>query len=90
MIATDVPGCREIVNHGKTGLLIGVNDDVALANAIEDLAGDLEKRVRYGNAARALAVERFSADDIGRQTVAVYRELLGAMSDKSPALRKFT
>jgi glycosyltransferase involved in cell wall biosynthesis len=80
MIATNVPGCREIVIDGETGILVGVNDDVALADAIAELAHDADKRVRFGQAARALTVARFSAADIGRQTVTVYRELLDVLS----------
>lgn len=76
MIATDVPGCREVVIDGATGLLVDVDDDVALANAINDLACDPQKRARMGRAARSLTEVRFSAVDIGRQTVAVYREVL--------------
>src|SRR6266851_5679851 len=34
LIATDVPGCREIVIHEKTGLLVPVDDPQALASAI--------------------------------------------------------
>jgi glycosyltransferase involved in cell wall biosynthesis len=75
MVATDVPGCRDIVRHGETGLLVPVDDPVALAAAIETLAKSPQLRARYGAAARRLAVERFSDDAIGRQTVELYRRL---------------
>jgi glycosyltransferase involved in cell wall biosynthesis len=77
MIATDVPGCREVVRHGETGLLVPFGDAEALADAIETLANSPELRARYGAAARRLAVERFSAEAIGRQTVDLYRRLVG-------------
>jgi glycosyltransferase involved in cell wall biosynthesis len=76
MIATDVPGCREIVVPGATGLLVPYDDAPALAGAIETLAASRELRARYGAAARRLAVERFSADAIGLQTVDLYRSLV--------------
>ena len=75
MVATDVPGCRDIVRHGETGLLVPVDDPVALAAATETLAKSPQLRARYGAAARRLAVERFSDDAIGRQTVELYRRL---------------
>ena len=75
MVATDVPGCREIVVPGKTGLLVPVNDAPALADAIETLARAPALRAQYGAAARELAVERFSADSVGRQVVDLYRSL---------------
>jgi glycosyltransferase involved in cell wall biosynthesis len=77
MVATDVPGCREIVRPGETGLLAPVDDPSALAAAIETLAASPELRARYGAAARRFAVECFSAEAIGRQTVALYRSLVG-------------
>ena len=76
MVATDVPGCREVVHPGKTGVLVPVDDERALADAIEALAASQELRARYGAAARQLAVERFSAHAIGAQTVDLYRRLM--------------
>jgi glycosyltransferase involved in cell wall biosynthesis len=76
MIATDVPGCREIVVHEQTGLLVPVDDATALAAAMAKLAGAPDLRARYATTARNLAVEKFAADIIGRQTVQLYRQLL--------------
>ena len=83
MIAADVPGCREVVLQGETGLLFPVDDARALADAIETLANSPEQRARYGEAALRLAVERFSAQSIGRQTVDLYRRVVG--SDAMPS-----
>lgn len=76
MIASDVPGCREIVIHEQTGLLFPVDNATALADAMEKLAKAPALRARYGAAARSLVVEKFAADIIGTQTVALYRRLL--------------
>jgi glycosyltransferase involved in cell wall biosynthesis len=76
MIASDVPGCREVVIHEQTGLLFPVDDAEALAAAMERLAGAPALRARYAAAARNLAVEKFAADLIGKQTVQLYRQLL--------------
>jgi glycosyltransferase involved in cell wall biosynthesis len=76
MIATDVPGCREIVIPGETGLLVPFDDPPSLARAVETLATSPALRTRYGAAARRLAVARFSAEAIGRQTVDLYRNLV--------------
>lgn len=76
MVATDVPGCREIVRHEESGLLVPVDDAEALAAAIATLAGSPERRARYGAAARRLVVEKFAADAIGRQTVELYLMLI--------------
>jgi len=78
MIATDVPGCREVVLSGKTGLIVPLDNPTALANAISQLASSPELRQSYGTAARRLAVEKFSAEAIGQQTVQLYRALIDA------------
>jgi glycosyltransferase involved in cell wall biosynthesis len=76
LIATDLPGCREIVIHEKTGLLVPVDDPGTLAAAILRLVRSPAQRVRYGVAARRLVDERFAADLVGQATVALYRGLL--------------
>jgi glycosyltransferase involved in cell wall biosynthesis len=76
LIASDVPGCREIVLHEQTGLLFPVDDAAALADAMARLDADQVLRTRFAAAARKLVVERFAADIIGRQTVALYRRAL--------------
>jgi glycosyltransferase involved in cell wall biosynthesis len=75
MVATDVPGCREVVLPDKTGILVQVDDPLSLAAAIERLATSPELRARYGSAARRLAIERFSADAIGSAIVNLYLRL---------------
>jgi glycosyltransferase involved in cell wall biosynthesis len=75
MIATDAPGCREIVIEDQTGLLVPIEDPQALAQAIVKLATSPELRTRYGKAARQLVVDKLSAKIIGRTVVALYDEL---------------
>ncbi len=76
MVATGVPGCREIVIPGETGLLVPVDDARALAEAMGRLLRDGQLRTPFAAAARRLVVQKFSADIIGQQTVALYRQLL--------------
>jgi glycosyltransferase involved in cell wall biosynthesis len=76
LVATDVPGCREIVLHEKTGLLVPVDDPQALAAAILRLVRSSQQRIRFGVAARRLVDERFAADLVGKATVALYQRLL--------------
>jgi len=76
MIATDVPGCREIVIDKKTGLLVPVEAPSALADAIATLAASRELRLQFGSAARDMVVSTMSADAVGQQTIALYRALI--------------
>jgi glycosyltransferase involved in cell wall biosynthesis len=76
VIATDVPGCREVVVNGETGLLVPVRDAQALAAAILQLI-DLpqSQRETMGQRGRALVDSRFS----DAQVFAVYGALLAAV-----------
>ncbi len=66
LVATDVPGCREIVRQGVNGTLVPVDDANALALALAPLLGRRGAlRERYGAASRAL-VESDLAADAGR------------------------
>ncbi|MGB1027573.1 MAG: glycosyltransferase family 4 protein, partial [Rhodospirillaceae bacterium] len=75
-ITTDAPGCRELVVDGETGLLVPVRSVEPLAEALRRLAQDPARRQAMGLAARERVVAGFSAEAIGRETVAVYRRLL--------------
>jgi Glycosyltransferase len=52
------------------------NDAAALADAIDQLAGDAELRRRFGAAGRRIVEDEFSHMRIGQQVVALYRRLL--------------
>jgi glycosyltransferase involved in cell wall biosynthesis len=56
VVATDVPGAREVVADGETGLVVPVGDERALRAATARLAGDPALRARMGAAARARAL----------------------------------
>jgi glycosyltransferase involved in cell wall biosynthesis len=81
LVATDVPGCREIVVQGETGLLVPPGDPVRLADALQAMTDSRELRQRCGNAARKRVVNGLDAGTVGRETVAVYRDLLNSRPD---------
>ncbi|MCP1750213.1 glycosyltransferase family 4 protein [Bradyrhizobium elkanii] len=76
LIATDTPGCREIVLADQTGLLVPLEDPIALASAILRLAEAPELRARFGAAARRRVSERFSARIIGYTITQLYGDIL--------------
>ena len=76
LVATDVPGCREIARAGLNALLVPPDDPQALADAIDRLAADPELRARFGRAGRELVEREFSSQRIGRDVVGLYRRLL--------------
>jgi glycosyltransferase involved in cell wall biosynthesis len=76
IVATDVPGCREIARPGLNAFLVPVDDAKALADAVHKLSGDPALRAKFGAASRALVEHEFSSERIGAETVKLYRTML--------------
>ena len=72
IVTTDVPGCREVVEEGVSGILVPVRDALALANAIEKLLASPELRKTYGLAGRQKAEAEFGVKAVVGQTLALY------------------
>ena len=76
VVTCNVPGCREVVAQGETGLLVPAQDAAALADAIRTLLEDPAWRRRLGEAGRARAERLFGQQRVNEETLAIYRELL--------------
>ncbi|MCG5239091.1 glycosyltransferase family 4 protein [Azospirillum doebereinerae] len=76
IVATDVPGCREVAHAGENALLVPPDDANALAGALETLVRDSGLRARFGEASRRLVESDMAADRVGARTVELYRSLL--------------
>ena len=72
IVATDVPGCREVVTHLINGLLVPPRDSEALAAALLVLINDPELRSKMGRENRSKAEREFANEIIIRQTQNVY------------------
>jgi glycosyltransferase involved in cell wall biosynthesis len=79
LVASDIEGCRPIVHDGVNGILVPPRNVDALAEAISRLAGDGSLRKTYGDASRALVMERFSDERNIQEIFDVYRRI-GALS----------
>jgi len=75
IVTTDVPGCRDVVQHGANGLLVPPRNTQALAAALETLIIDTFLRSRMGKAGRQIALERFSLAHIIEQNLSVYDQV---------------
>lgn len=74
LIATDVPGCRDLVRDGENGLLVPARNGRALAEAIAALARDGDKRRAFGAAARRDVETRLADGPINAAFLDLYRE----------------
>ncbi len=77
VVTTDVPGCRDAIEPGVTGLLVPVRDAQALADAIARLAEDAALRQAMGAAGRVLAEREFDIGRVARIQVELYDALSG-------------
>ena len=76
LIATDHPGCREIVNHGENGYLVPKGDTQILASRIEDALLDEPKWRSFSRCSRLLAEREFSSVSVFQATIQVYSRLV--------------
>ncbi len=75
-IASDVPGCREVVRDQVTGLLVPPRTVAPLVDAMSRLGGDAGLRARMGEAARRSIEHGYSVDDVVKETFLVYERAL--------------
>lgn len=78
VVTSDVPGCRDAIEPGATGLLVPPRDAQALADAVRELALDDTRRAAMGSAGRRLAQRDYDVHKIVRKQLDVYDALLPA------------
>ena len=76
VVATDIRGCRQVVDDGATGVLVPPRDPAALADGIGRLAADPDERRRFGEAAWRKAQASFDHQRCIDVTLATYERLL--------------
>jgi glycosyltransferase involved in cell wall biosynthesis len=76
IVATDVPGCREVVRNGDNGLLVCAHDSIALADALRTLIDDRSLRQRMGAAGRKRAEAEFGVERVSAETLRIYEQML--------------
>jgi len=76
VVATRVGGVPEVVDEGKTGLLVDYSDVQGLARAMTEVLSDKDKATGMGAAGRKRVEERFTWETVTGQIEKVYREVL--------------
>lgn len=75
VITTDVPGCRDAIVNGETGLLVAAKDAAALSDAIRELLNDPEVCAIMGAAGRKRAEQVFDVRAVVETHLAIYEAL---------------
>ena len=74
IITTNVPGCNDIVKHGKSGLLVPLNDPISINLAIKLLINNPFLIEKFGKNARENTRTRFNSDIVLKQTLDLYKK----------------
>src|SRR3954447_1816430 len=83
VVASDIAGYREVVNHGVDGLLVRAGDPAAVGEALHALAIDSKRRERMGAAARRSA-ERFDWPHVADEVMEAYEDAIQRASAPAP------
>lgn len=84
VVATNIPGCTDLVEDGETGLLFEFGDVTGLETALRKLLSDPVFRARVANSGEQLVRDEYSAAAMARNYVALYSDLMGSVrSSKS-------
>lgn len=84
VVATDVPGIREVVRSGDNGLLVACGDEEGLARAMAEVSGSPELRGRLSSGAGETA-GHFTWPAVTSAYLGLYRELIEAAGQRAPA-----
>jgi phosphatidylinositol alpha-mannosyltransferase len=83
-VASDIPGYREVLDPAAS-VAVPAGSPEALVDAVCELIGDEPERERMGEAARVIAVERYSWPRIAERLVAIYEQVTGLTSGTAKA-----
>jgi glycosyltransferase involved in cell wall biosynthesis len=87
IITTDVPGCRDVIDHGRSGLLVSIHDSRAIELAIRLLLDNPDLAHRLGKEARRKVIAEFQVSFVNQSTLHTYQRLLGVSLDRKPMLQ---
>lgn len=76
MVLSDIPGCREVVEHGRNGFLVPPRQVEPLMRAILCLLDDRPLSERFGAESRRRARVEFDERDVAARVLRVYKDLL--------------
>jgi glycosyltransferase involved in cell wall biosynthesis len=82
VIATDIRGCREVIAHGETGLLVPSRDSEALRSAMEFMISHPELRAQMAEHGRSRATRDFASSAVLHRLANVYQAIAAAATSR--------
>lgn len=81
LVASDIPGCREVVENGLNGFLVPPRDVQALAEALINVLSDEKLMRKMGAESRKIAVREYAVQKIVAETINVYNNETKSLRD---------
>lgn len=72
VVATDIPGAREVIQHEKSGLIVPPRDPAALAGALGRLLDDAAMRSSFGSFGREMVTSQFDVKQVTEEISSLY------------------
>jgi len=88
VVATNVGGVPDVIEHGRTGLLVPPRDPHAFGAAIMRLVSHPEERFCFGQSAQSSVVNRFAIDRLVKDIDTLYTDLIAARDEHSIVRRR--
>ena len=76
VVSTNVGGVKYMIDDGKTGFVVPINDEKTMSNRIIQLLSDKNLRDRMGREAKKQAIRRFHPDIVAKKTREAYMKIL--------------
>jgi glycosyltransferase involved in cell wall biosynthesis len=83
IVATNIRGCRQVVEDGVNGLLVPPKNSDALASAIKKLLADKQIRLKMGRAGYEKARREFDEKDVCKIVLEEYNRVLSKLCNKT-------
>jgi glycosyltransferase involved in cell wall biosynthesis len=78
VVAFDFGGIADLIQHGRTGILVPPSDTVALGRALDALLARSDQGGNLGEAARMYALSTFAPESVARRYAGIYRQALAS------------
>lgn len=76
IITTDVPGCKEIIENERSGIIVPLKNKFLLKKAIKELIQNPQLGINYGKKAREIVKNKFEASYINKKIIDLYKRVL--------------
>lgn len=82
-IATDSGGTTEVIDNGKSGIIVPNNDEEKLSSAILELSSDINKRNMFGSVGKKISEEKFGIKEMAQKIEDIYIDIAEGKDKKN-------